>query len=130
MIFIETQDKYIEAAKILANCKPSRLPYVLAALKQGGIDLGNLSAIQEQDSIPDGRARWLRSERENFSADWDDTTDEAVIALRRAYSNGLNISKFSHLSGIGRTTLYKILQTGTISTSAYRSRILTALKSL
>ena len=128
---LENQDKCLEAARIIANCKPSRLPYVLAALKQGGIDVGGLSVLQAKEAIRDGRSRWLRSEREDgFCANWETSYDETALALRKAYSNGLNISKFSHACGIGRTTLYKILQTGEISTPAYRKSITIALQNI
>ena len=50
-------DKYLEAARIVAECKPSKLPYVLAILREGGINMlmfNTASTSRGQTKTPSG----------------------------------------------------------------------------
>lgn len=103
-------DKYLEAAKIIAECKPSKLPYVLAVLKQGGIELKPEQLKEAKLNIKD-RERYATELRKAKGHDgWLYTDDPTALRLRELYDCGKSITKLSSVSGIHRSCLYMYIR--------------------
>lgn len=127
------EERYLEAARIVAECKPSKLPYVLAILREGGIE------IEKDPKMPGihnlkwakGKEKFLIESRGGKDPEnWRDTSDETVLALRAAFKRGMNISLFSEASGINRSTVYKFMNATSRLTEYSRKRILDGLAAI
>ena len=126
MIFIEINEAYLEAARLIVECKPKKLPLLLSALEQAGIHIADESLEFAKVGIIKGRTSWLKDKRKNH-ADWEDSSDEVILVLRDAYYNGVNFSDIAGIAGIGRTTLYTVLKTGRFSNDSIREKLKLAL---
>lgn len=123
---MENTDRYLEAARIVAECKPSKLPYVLAILKEGGIEIEDAPKLTSPENLKGNEKRKRRMSEARGGADpkeWYDTEDETVIALRNAFKGGMNISEFAAVSGLPRTATYKIMSAKTPLTEYYRAKV-------
>jgi len=126
----ENKDKYLEAARLVANCKPNKLPYVLALLKQGGFEISQ-ETIDEAKQKVDGRNRYRQDLRDEHGTDgWKDTDDPACLTLRKLYENGESIIRLSRASGIHKTTLYSYIRGTAKPSKPTINRINEALSSL
>ena len=106
----ESNDKYLQAAELVANCKPSKLPYVLAILKQGGFDITPETIEKAKENIGN-REKYRRDLREELgTSKWVDTDDATCLTLRKLYEDGKSIDKISSVSGVHRTMLYKYIR--------------------
>ena len=106
------QIDYLAAAKVVAECKPSRLPQVLAILKQGGIDVPAAdvkAAYAKIVAIPSDEERRKDKRKTEGHREWDETDNEAILRLREAYDAGASFTELSRLTGITRTTLYRYM---------------------
>ena len=122
----EEKDRYLEAARIVAECKPSKLPYVLAILRLGGIEIEREPQLPKVADLK-GNDRKAKSKSEirraKDWAEWYDTEDPTVLALRDAFKNGMNIYKFAAVAELPRTATYKILIAKTPLTDYYRKKV-------
>lgn len=124
---MENKTEYLEAARLIVECKPSKLPYVLTILEQGGFDLSRVSSVIPK-LVSEKKKEFLMSERsQKENESWEPTDDPDILALRSAYQSGLNISKLSALSGIGRTTIYKFLAAYKPTSVSTRDKLMAAL---
>ena len=126
----EDKDKYLEAARIIAECKPNKLPHVLAMLKKGGFDFSD-DEIQLQKLKHRDRTEWNVEYRKSLGrAKWSNTDDPLLICFRKAYEAGQSMVGLSEASGIHRVSLYNIL-IGETKLSPYMSaRLEKGLKAL
>ena len=106
---MEEKDKYLEAARLIAECKPSKLPYVIAILQQGGFDLDKTAIEKAKGNIREKQDWVLEYRNESDHANWEDTDDQTVLALRKAYYDGVNFSKIAIAAGVDRASVYKAL---------------------
>ena len=119
-------DRYLEAARIVANCKPSKLPYVLAILREGGIEIEDDARLPSKENL-----RGASKRKKSLSAsrcikdpvDWQPTEDKTILALRKAFKDGMNISRFAEASDLPRTAIYKIMSAKTKITDYYRAKV-------
>lgn len=121
-------EKYLEAARLIAECKPSKLQHVLAVLRQGGFDVGD-EEVKNARKNAAGREKWLinmRARSENES--WEETSDPDVIALREAFKNGVSLSTVANAAGINTASAYKFLYAKKKPTPYMRERIMYGLK--
>lgn len=108
-----TSEQYIEAAKIVATCKESRLNIVLDILKKGGFDISSdaiMNAIEE--NVSNGRTedeikKFNRMKR--YDKRWVKTNDPIILTLRNAYLDGVKISTIASTAGVTRTALYEYM---------------------
>jgi len=127
---MESKNEYLEAARIIAECKPSKLPYVLAILEQGGFDIKEVSSIVPK-LVSEKKKEFLASERSKEpNGLWAKTSNADILNLRSAYQSGLNISKLSSLSGIGRTTIYKFIAAEKPTSETTRVKLMAALHAI
>lgn len=111
-----TKEEYLEVLRIVSECKPSRLKYVLAILKEAGItiddeDSDKVFCAKQQElidpSIIEGIKRESREKR--YSGRWIETSDPIILTLREAYLSGIKISTIAEAAGITRTALYEYM---------------------
>lgn len=108
-----TSEQYLEAAKIVASCKESRLNIVLDILRKGGFDISSdaiMNAIEENVSnghSADEIKKFNRMKR--YDKRWLKTDDPIILALRNAYLDGVKISTIASAAGITRTALYEYM---------------------
>lgn len=117
-----TKEEYLEVLRIVSECKPSRLKYVLAILKEAGIAIddedsdkvfrvGKVFRTNQQElidpSIIEGIKRESREKR--YSGRWIKTSDPIILTLREAYLSGIKISTIAEAAGITRTALYEYM---------------------
>ena len=100
-----TADQAIRLARTVKGCTAEQMPYIRKILEAANIELPTEEEIDRivlsgKDPFK-GRARQKQSQ-----AKWQDTKDEAVIALRKAYDMNMNFTALSTATGIGRTALY------------------------
>ena len=120
---MEEKDKYLEAARLIAECKPSKLPYVIAILQQGGFDLDKKAIEKAKGNIRDRQDWVLEYRNESDHANWAETDDKTVLALRKAYYDGVNFSKIASAAGVDRASVYKALYGKKKLTDFMRSKI-------
>ena len=102
-------DKFLEAARMVAECKPSKLPYVLAILRQGGFEVGE-DAIEKAKKNVNARETMLASARaESETKSWAETDDPDVLLLRKAFFDGASLSKIANVAGVNVATVYKFM---------------------
>lgn len=102
-------EKKLEAARIISECKPSKLPYVLAILRQGGFDIGDEVVEQAKKNVR-VRENWLASTRaDSKSKSWAETEDPDVLLLRKAFFGGASLSKIANVAGVNVATVYKFM---------------------
>lgn len=121
-------EKYLEAARLIAECKPSKLQHVLAVLRQGGFDVGDEEIEIAKRNIRE-RTDWLinaRSQNENES--WEKTDDTDVLLLREAFKNGASLTVIGNIAGVNRASVYKFLYAKKKPTPHMRERIMYGLK--
>lgn len=107
---MEEKDKYLEAARIVANCKPSKLPYVLAILKQGGIDVSDKAVKAARENLRD-RETYRKELRESKGRDlWVESDNPTCLLLRRIYEAGESIIRLGSVSGVPRCSLYAYIR--------------------
>lgn len=126
-------DKYLEAARIVAECKPSKLPYVLAILREGGINIEDDVKVPPVKDIKgeNRRAMWLGKKRkQHVPQEWNDTDDEAIIVMREAFMSGISVTQFAEAAGIHRTNVYRFLEASRPITEYSRDRIIMGLQKL
>lgn len=118
-----TKEEYLEVLRIVSECKPSRLKYVLAILKEAGIAIDDEDSnkvfrvnskvfyTKQQEpidlSIIEGIRRESREKR--YSGRWIETSDPIILTLREAYLSGTKISTIAEAAGITRTALYEYM---------------------
>lgn len=95
---------YIKAAKVVANCRNDRLPYVLEILRSAGYEFSEETLAMCMNRKGSDVLRERRG-AENKD-DWQDTEDEVSIALRNAYDEGISFTEISRKCGVGRSLLY------------------------
>ena len=121
-------EKYLEAARLIAGCKPSKLQHVLAVLRQGGFDVGD-EEIEFARRNAMGRKDWLISARsQNESRSWENTDDPDILLLREAFKNGASLSTVANVAGINTASVYRFLYAKKKPTPYMRDRILYGLK--
>lgn len=126
-------DKYLEAARIVAECKPSKLPYVLAILREGGINIEEDAKVPPIKNIKGAskNAKWLEQKRkQHIPEEWRDTNDAVITAMREAFMSGISVTRFAEVSGIHRTNVYRFLEAGKPLTEYSRERIINGLREL
>lgn len=108
-----TQNDYLEAARLVAECKPSRLKYVLEILRQGGIEIPEeviMQTKQEHEASERSGIMSRRQDREKrYDKRWVKTDDPIILTLREAYLSGYKISEIAEASNITRTALYEYM---------------------
>lgn len=127
------EERYLEAARIVAECKPSKLPYVLAILREGGIEIEDRPRMPSINKLKGAKGKekfLIESRGEKDPENWRDTSDETVLALRAAFKRGMNISLFSEASGINRSTVYKLMSAASKLSEYSRKRILVGLAAI
>ena len=129
-VFMEEKDKYLEAAQIVANCKPSKLPYVLTILKQGGIDVSDRAVKAARENLRD-RETYRKELRESKGTDlWNDTGDPTCLLLRKIYNDGESIIRLGNVAGVHRSSMYAYIRGITIPSVPVANRILRAVSEL
>ena len=123
----KTNKEYLDAAELVAHCKPSKLPYVLALLEQGGFAVGEEEIKAAKKNI--GRDEsWVVAQRKNSKHEnWKDTDDEIILALRDAFMKGVSLSKIASVAGVHCASVYKALY-GRVPTDYMRERIVYGLE--
>lgn len=130
-----TKEDYLEAARLIAECKPNKLMYVLAVLRQGGFDVDSMVSNENSYYANYNSKLTLdelrRKKRESRYKDiWINSDDPIVLALRNAYLDGFKVSDISECSGITRTAIYDYMR-GSRQYSAFtKERFLNAFESL
>lgn len=111
-----TKEEYLEVLRIVSECKPSRLKYVLAILKEAGIHIED-DDVKEVEigknekfvtSFPVDEIK-RESREKRYSGRWLKTTDPIILSLREAYLSGVRISTIAEAAGITRTALYEYM---------------------
>ena len=111
-----TKEEYLEVLRIVSECKPSRLKYVLAIQKEADIaiddeDSDKVFRAKQQElidpSVIEGIKRESREKR--YSGRWVETSDPIILTLREAYLSGVKISTIAEAAGITRTALYEYM---------------------
>ena len=105
-----------EAVKMVANCRSDRLPIVLEVLEQAGFSFSadSLEVALKSSKVSDRKGRpwgnrtaYLKDMRRDLSKDhWLDTDNEASLALRKAFEDGLRLSKIAEYAGVSRKQPY------------------------
>lgn len=127
---MEDQNTYLEAAKLVAECKPSKLPYVLAILRQGGIDVSKSAVKAAMENLRD-RETYRKELRESKGTDlWNDTDDPTCLLLRKIYNDGESIIKLGNVAGVHRSSMYAYIRGITIPSAPVANRILRAVSEL
>lgn len=106
---MEEFDKYLEAARLIAECKPSKLPYVLAMLKQGGFNVDDAESIAAEMKKKSKSKRAEYDRKTKNKCVWQETSDKLLLALRNAYEHGQNMTEFASTVHLSRASLYKIM---------------------
>ena len=123
----KTSKEYFEAAELVAHCKPSKLPYVLALLEKGGFIVPE-EAIESAKKNVGGKKAWLKENRQRRPhTNWKDTSDSTILALRDAYMDGVSLCKLASVAEVNYATMYKAMY-GRVPTDYMRERITFALK--
>ena len=111
-----TKEEYLEVLRIVSECKPSRLKYVLAILKKAGIEIDDNDQneiVKKKQmkfiSMPDVNEIHRESREKRYSGRWLKTTDPIILSLREAYLSGVRISTIAEAAGITRTALYEYM---------------------
>lgn len=111
-----TKEEYLEVLRIVSDCKPSKLKYVLAILKKAGIDIDD----DDENEVIKKRQKKLvtsatvdeiqrESREKRYSGRWIKTSDPIILSLREAYLSGIKISIIAEAAGITRTALYEYM---------------------
>ena len=123
----KTNKDYLDAAELVAHCKPSKLPYVLALLKQGGFVVRQEAIDAAKKNIGTDKAWVAENRKKRPHTNWKDTDDSTILALREAYMNGASLYKIASIADMHYATVYKALY-GRVPTDYLRERINFALE--
>jgi len=105
----ENKDRYLEAARMIMECKPSKLPYVLAMLKQGGFDIEDSEIIRLKQATNKRKSKSEYDRKLQNRCVWRATDDPLIVYLRKAYEHGQNMRDFAATIHLSRASLYKIM---------------------
>lgn len=112
-----TTDDYIRAASIVSTCKNERLPYVLAYLKQAGIETGVLEP---------------RNKKKGDADDADDapSVEETIKLLNDVRNSGWGLSGLADQLGTSKTNIYRWTKGENIPKPSRRVQIKVVCESL
>lgn len=112
-----TTDDYIRAASIISTCKNERLPYVLAYLKQAGIETGVLEP---------------RNKKKGDADDADDapSVEETIKLLNDVRNSGWGLSGLADQLGTSKTNIYRWTKGENIPKPSRRVQIKVVCESL
>lgn len=125
-----------EAVKMIAGCEANRLPIVLEVLEQSGYRFSG-EAVRLANYIGtghEGRYGWDRTpfvvekRREKEHKGWLETENEAALALRKAYLDGLRFSRIAELSGVSRKQPYVYMYGRVTPGTTLTNRLLNAIE--
>lgn len=112
-----TTDDYIRAASIVSTCKNERLPYVLAYLKQAGIETGALEP---------------RAKKKGDADDADDapSVEETIKLLNDVRNSGWGLSGLADQLGTSKMNIYRWTKGENIPKPSRRVQIKVVCESL
>ena len=112
-----TTDDYIRAASIVSTCKNERLPYVLAYLKQAGIETGALEP---------------RAKKKGDADDVDDapSVEETIKLLNDVRNSGWGLGGLADQLGTSKTNIYRWTKGENIPKPSRRVQIKVVCESL
>lgn len=112
-----TTDDYIRAASIVSTCKNERLPYVLAYLKQAGIETGALEPCAKKKGDAD-------------DADDAPSVEETIKLLNDVRNSGWGLSGLADQLGTSKTNIYRWTKGENIPKPSRRVQIKVVCESL
>lgn len=112
-----TTDDYIRAASIVSTCKNERLPYVLAYLKQAGIETGALEPRAKKKGDAD-------------YADDAPSVEETIKLLNDVRNSGWGLSGLADQLGTSKTNIYRWTKGENIPKPSRRVQIKVVCESL
>ena len=129
---MDEKQVYLKAAKIIASCPKSRLPYVLKTLEAADITF-NDREIRDMLSIASGKDRTsaLAASRASLDmSEWIATSNPCVLKMREAYKQGLSLTTLSRRTNLNRSTLFKYLRAYIIPSPTTSALIIEALNTM
>lgn len=104
-----TFDDYYKAAKLVANCRQDRIPYVLQILEQSEINIDEIETIIAEVKAENKKHIYCKRANENYRGNWKPSDNDTTLLLRKAYDLNISFSSINSITGIDRTSLYKYL---------------------
>lgn len=126
---ISAKDDYMRAAKILASCSPERLPIVLDMLKKAGLEIDEVES--KKLIVFNKRGEMLKEKRQYTDrSKWLDSDDPFVLYLREAYEDGISFKDVVNITGLNKSTVYRILWGEKMGTDFTRNLIYNAIEQI
>lgn len=122
-----SNNDYLKAARIVANCPKGRLPEVLAILKSGGIEIDQNEVQRQRNSIGRKKSTLQSKRSEQARERFLDTDDPCALKLREAYDLGISFTHLGRIVGLDKSTLYKYLYAERFPAHAMKGKIIAAI---
>ena len=125
----QTKLSATEAIRIINECSIERLPFVLRVLETAGYKFTE-DEVKTARMLQIRKVQYSAYNRKKESNNWNDTGDDVVKLLRRAYMVGASFTVISRETGIGRQALYNYRNGTRHIPDQYRQRLTDVLSKM